>query len=296
MRPPPRPPQAFLRLPRAPSASHIGRDDAGTCDGGTRDVDWLSTLAGFFVGATVGLTGVGGGSLMSPVLILLFGVAPATAVGTDLWFAALTKLVGGAVHHRRDNADWTVVRRLCLGSLPAVAITLWWLWSHHERAESGGLIVRVLGATLVISALLTPFRAALARRFARREGARTEALLRYQPALTVAAGALLGTLITLTSVGAGALGATLLLLLYPFRLTAKKLVGTDIVHAVPVALLGGIGHALIGNIDLHLLAALLLGSIPGVILGAQLTDRLPERVVTPALALVLLIVGVRLLA
>jgi uncharacterized protein len=295
MRPAPRPAQAFLRLPAAPSASHSGCDDAGTCDKGTRDVDWLSTLAGFLVGAIVGLTGVGGGSLMSPVLILLFGVAPATAVGTDLWFAAITKLVGGTVHHRQNNADWAVVRRLCLGSLPAVAVTLWWLWSHHERAESGGLIVRVLGATLVISAVLTPFRAALARRFARRDGARTETMLRYQPALTVAAGALLGALITLTSVGAGALGATLLLLLYPFRLTAKRLVGTDILHAVPVALLGGIGHAVIGNIDLRLLGALLLGSVPGVILGARLTDRLPERIVTPALALVLLIVGARLL-
>lgn len=258
-------------------------------------MDALSTLAGFLVGALVGLTGVGGGSLMSPLLILLFGVAPATAVGTDLWFAAITKIVGGTVHHRQDNADWAIVRRLCWGSLPAVAITLWWLSGHEHRAESGGLIVRVLGVTLVLSALLTPFRAALARRFARAEGARTAALLRWQPLLTAAAGAVLGTLITLTSVGAGALGATLLLLLYPFRLDSKRLVGTDILHAVPVALIGGIGHAVIGNIDVRLLVSLLLGSVPGVILGAKLTHRLPERVVTPALALVLLIVGARLL-
>lgn len=258
-------------------------------------MELLSTLAGFLVGTIVGLTGVGGGSLMSPVLILLFGVAPATAVGTDLWFAALTKMVGGTMHHRRNNADWQIVRRLCWGSLPAVAITLWWLWSHGAKAESGGLIVRLLGVTLVASALLTPFRPAIARRFARAEGARTDALLRWQPLLTAAAGAVLGTLITLTSVGAGALGATMLLMLYPFRLTAKRLVGTDILHAVPVALIGGIGHAVIGNIDLWLLASLLLGSIPGVILGARLTDRLPERIVTPALAVVLLIVGVRLL-
>ncbi|KQN90911.1 hypothetical protein ASE95_11510 [Sphingomonas sp. Leaf231] len=258
-------------------------------------MDALSTLAGFLVGAIVGLTGVGGGSLMSPLLILMFGVAPATAVGTDLWFAAITKMVGGTMHHRQNNADWAIVRRLCWGSLPAVAITLWWLWDHDQKAESGGLIVRVLGATLVISALLTPFRTMLARRFARAEGPRATAFLRWQPALTVAAGALLGTLITLTSVGAGALGATLLLMLYPFRLNAKRLVGTDILHAVPVALIGGIGHAVIGNIDLPLLGSLLLGSVPGVIVGAKLTDRLPERVVKPALALVLLIVGIRLL-
>lgn len=258
-------------------------------------MDWLSTLAGFLVGAIVGLTGVGGGSLMSPLLILMFGVAPATAVGTDLWFAAITKVAGGAMHHRQDNTDWQIVKRLCWGSLPAVALTLWWLWDHGQRAESGGLIVRTLGIALVLSALATPFRRMLAARFARADGARTQAFLRWQPALTVAAGALLGTLITLTSVGAGALGATLLLLLYPIRLTAKRLVGTDIVHAVPVALIGGIGHAVIGNIDLRLLGALLLGSIPGVLLGARLTDRLPERYVTPALAVVLLIVGTRLL-
>jgi uncharacterized protein len=258
-------------------------------------VDWLSTLAGFLVGMIVGVTGVGGGSLMSPLLILLFGVAPATAVGTDLWFAAITKMAGGAVHHRQDNADWQIVKRLCWGSLPAVGLTLWWLWSHGQKAESSGLIVRTLGIALVLSAIATPFRGAIARRFARADGPLADTMLRWQPALTVAAGALLGTLITLTSVGAGALGATLLLMLYPFRLTARRLVGTDIVHAIPVALIGGIGHAVIGNINLPLLGSLLLGSIPGVVLGARLTGYLSERVVGPALAVVLLIVGVRLL-
>jgi hypothetical protein len=258
-------------------------------------VDWLSTLAGFLVGMIVGVTGVGGGSLMSPLLILLFGVAPATAVGTDLWFAAITKMAGGAVHHRQDNADWQIVKRLCWGSLPAVGLTLWWLWSHGQKAESSGLIVRTLGIALVLSAIATPFRGAIARRFARADGPLADTMLRWQPALTVAAGALLGTLITLTSVGAGALGATLLLMLYPFRLTARRLVGTDIVHAIPVALIGGIGHAVIGNINLPLLGSLLLGSIPGVVLGARLTRYLSERVVAPALALVLLIVGIRLL-
>jgi uncharacterized membrane protein YfcA len=258
-------------------------------------LDWLSTLAGFMVGTIVGLTGVGGGSLMSPILILLFGVAPATAVGTDLWFAAITKTVGGTVHHRQDNADWQIVRRLCMGSIPAVLLTLWWLSGKGHAAGGNGLIVKVLGGALVVSALLTPFRTALARRFATSDEERSRDFIRFQPALTVAAGALLGALITLTSVGAGALGATLLLLLYPLRLTARRLVGTDIVHAVPVALAGGIGHAVIGNINLPLLGALLLGSIPGVILGARLTGVLPERIVTPVLALVLLIVGTRLL-
>ncbi|NJR78157.1 sulfite exporter TauE/SafE family protein [Sphingomonas corticis] len=255
-------------------------------------MEWLSALAGLLVGLVVGVTGVGGGSLMSPILILLFGVAPATAVGTDLWFAAVTKTVGGAIHHRHDNADWQVARRLWLGSIPATLATLWWLWSHHRAAEKGGLIVTVLGAALVLSALFTPFRARLVARAARSDGG---GLRRWQPALTVAAGALLGALITLTSVGAGALGASLLLLLYPVRLTPKRLVGTDILHAVPVALIGGIGHAMIGNIDLALLGALLAGSVPGVAIGSTLAARVSDRVVTPALALVLLVVGVRLL-
>ncbi len=255
-------------------------------------MEWLSALAGLLVGLVVGVTGVGGGSLMSPILILLFGVAPATAVGTDLWFAAVTKTVGGAIHHRHDNADWQVARRLWLGSIPATLATLWWLWSHHRAAEKGGMIVTVLGVALVLSAAFTPFRARLVARAARSEGG---GLPRWQPALTVAAGALLGALITLTSVGAGALGASLLLLLYPVRLTPKRLVGTDILHAVPVALIGGIGHAMIGNIDLALLGALLAGSVPGVAIGSTLAARVSDRVVTPALALVLLVVGVRLL-
>lgn len=259
-------------------------------------MDWLSSLAGFFVGIVVGLTGVGGGSLMSPILILLFGVAPATAVGTDLFFAAITKAAGGAIHHRHDNADWGVARLLWMGSIPATVLTLWWLWAHHERAEKGGVIVTVLGVALILSALLTPFRGAIARKAASVEAERAAGYARIQPALTVASGALLGALITLTSVGAGALGASLLLLLYPFRLTPKRLVGTDILHAVPVALIGGIGHAMIGNIDVRLLGALLLGSIPGIVIGSTLAARVSNRVVAPALALVLLIVGIRMLA
>ncbi|KQT31407.1 hypothetical protein ASG29_15835 [Sphingomonas sp. Leaf412] len=258
-------------------------------------MDWLSTLAGFLVGAIVGVTGVGGGSLMSPILILLFGVAPATAVGTDLWFAAITKAVGGTIHHRHDNADWQVARRLWLGSIPATLLTLWWLWAHQQSAEKTGVIVTTLGIALVLSALLTPFRARLVAHAARVGGHRSAAFLRWQPVLTVASGALLGTLITLTSVGAGALGASLLLLLYPVRLTPRRLVGTDILHAVPVALVGGIGHAFIGNIHLSLLGWLLLGSIPGVALGSTFAARVSDKVVTPALAAVLLIVGVRLL-
>jgi uncharacterized protein len=257
-------------------------------------VDWLNALAGLCVGALVGLTGVGGGSLMSPVLILLFGVAPATAVGTDLWFAAITKTVGGAVHHRHDGADWPIVGRLAIGSLPAALATLGWLAMSGGHQAKSGLIVQALGGVLVLTAIVTPFRGVLVRRFVLSRIERAGEFVAYQPVLTVLAGAVLGVMVTLTSVGAGALGATMLLALYPVRLTARRLVGTDIIHAVPLTLVGGIGHLLIGNVDVRLLASLLVGSVPGIVIGSLLANRLSERVVRPALAMVLLVVGLKL--
>lgn len=256
---------------------------------------WLNALAGLLVGAIVGITGVGGGSLMSPLLILFFGVAPTTAVGTDLWFAAVTKTFGGVVHHRQDSADLNIVGLLCIGSIPAATLTIAWLAISGMPQVKGGFIVTLLGIVLVVSAVLTPFRMQLSRALVASDRTKVRRFARLQPAGTIVAGAILGFLVTLTSVGAGALGATLLLLLYPLRLSGRKLVGTDIVHAVPVALLGGIGHLLIGNVDLKLLGSLLIGSIPGIIFGAWLTKFIPDRVIQPALALVLLFAGIKLL-
>ena len=257
-------------------------------------MDWLSALAGLLVGTVVGMTGVGGGALMSPILILLFGVAPTTAVGTDLWFAAITKTFGGAVHHRQRTTDWGVVRRLCIGSIPAALLTLFWMSRSGAGPVHGGFIGHALGTVLIVSACLTPFRTRLATALAAVRLSDSSRISRYQAILTVVAGSLLGVLVTLTSVGAGAIGATLLLLLYPLRLTSKRLVGTDIVHAVPVALVGAIGHLLIGNVDGMLLLSLLVGSIPGIIIGSRLTAWLPDTVIQPALAIVLLVSGVKL--
>ena len=262
---------------------------------GSVRLDWLSTLAGLLVGTIVGITGVGGGSLMSPLLILFFGVAPVTAVGTDLWFAAITKPFGAVVHHRQKSADLGVVKWLCIGSIPAALLTLAWLATRDMHQLKGGTIVTALGVLLVLTALVTPFRGMLSRRLAASPAAQSGRYLRWQPPLTILAGAILGVLVTLTSVGAGALGATMLLLLYPVRLSSKRLVGTDIVHAIPVALVGAIGHLLIGNVNLPLLGALLLGSIPGIILGSWLTRFLSDKVVQPALAAVLLFAGIKLL-
>ena len=258
-------------------------------------MDWLNALAGLLVGVVVGLTGVGGGSLMSPILILLFGIAPATAIGTDLWFAAITKSVGGYVHHRHASVDMGVVRTLAIGSIPAALLTGLWLWHIGLDRLGPGPLSHALGGVLILTAFATLFRRQLANWSHGLDVRSKPGFAAFKFAGTVGAGAILGSLVTLTSVGAGALGATMLLVLYPHRLTLKKLVGTDITHAVPIALVGGIIHLLIGKVDFGLLAMLLLGSLPGIIIGAKLTAVVPERAIQPVLAIVLAFAGSRLL-
>lgn len=258
-------------------------------------MDFLHPLSGFLVGMMVGLTGVGGGSLMAPIMILLLGVAPTTAVGTDLWFAAITKFVGGAVHHSEGHADWQVVRRLCWGSLPAVLLTLWFLASTDMHQVKSGLIVQLLGGILVLTAFVTLGHRKIYAVARNMDGAHIAFFRRILPGLTIAAGAILGVVVTLTSVGAGALGATMLVMLYPLRMTPRKVVGTDIVHAVPLTLLAGFGHFWMGHVDFWLLGSLLLGSIPGIIIGARLTSRVNPVFLRGALSAMLLFSGVRLL-
>ncbi|MBS0445525.1 MAG: sulfite exporter TauE/SafE family protein [Proteobacteria bacterium] len=259
-------------------------------------MNWLNTAAGFGVGVMVGMTGVGGGALMTPILVLLFGIAPTSAVGTDLWFAALTKIVGGSVHQKRGGVDWSILRLLWLGSLPASIVTLLWLRYSGNGEIRHGFIVTALGAVLVLTALAMLFKKqmhALGQRL--RIGA-PDGFRHAQPPLTVAAGVILGVLVTLTSVGAGALGTVMLLYLYPLRLTPSKLVGTDIVHAIPLTIVAGIGHLLMGNVNPVLLGSLLLGSIPGVLLGAFFSARAPEKLLRSTIAVVLVMVGAKLLA
>ena len=259
-------------------------------------LDWLNTLAGFLVGMIVGITGVGGGSLMSPILILLFGVAPATAVGTDLWFAAITKMVGSAVHHRQDSADVGIVGWLCVGSIPAAILTLYFLFLSGGHQMKGGVIITALGAMLIVTSMATLFRRRLVHAMIDADDqVRAQRFVRWQPVLTIAAGALLGVMVTLTSVGAGALGATLLLMLYPLRLTARRLVGTDIMHAVPLTLVGGLGYLLVGSVDPKLLGMLLVGSVPGIVIGARMTRWLDESVVQKCLAVILFLAGTKML-
>jgi len=251
----------------------------------------LYPLAGLLVGILIGLTGVGGGSLMTPILILLFGIAPVSAVGTDLLQAAVTKTAGTAVLGMGRTIAWRIVGRLAAGSLPASALTLFFLAPRLHAPEATRIITVLLGAAVVLTAIALLFKKALLRVTG---GAAERLSRRRAAALTVAAGALLGVLVTLTSVGAGALGVVMLAFLYP-RLPTSHIVGADIAHAVPLTLLAGLGHWWLGDINWHLLGALLVGSIPGVVVGSLLVTRVPERVLRPVLAVVLLVAGGKLI-
>jgi uncharacterized membrane protein YfcA len=254
--------------------------------------DAMHAVAGVLVGVLVGLTGVGGGSLMTPLLVLLFGVNPKTAVGTDLLFAALTKTVGSTVHGWRDTVDWHIFRRLATGSLPAAilsVIALQWFGEIGNRAEH--VIILFLGCMLIITAFAAFFQPRLMA-FARRHEGPDD---RHALMPTIALGVFIGIAVSISSVGAGAIGVTALLMLYP-DLSVSRIVGTDIAHAVPLALVAGFGHWLYGDVDPVLLVSLLAGSIPGVIVGSLLSSRAPDSLLRPALAAVLLLVGVKMLA
>ena len=255
----------------------------------------ISILAGFGVGMLVGLTGVGGASLMTPILVLFFGVAPTSAVGSDLWFAAITKIVGGAVLQKKGSVDWEILRRLWLGSLPAAIVTL--LWMNHVGIGQikPRLILVTLGAVLLLTALAMAFKARTHAAAMILRSRNPQEFKRVQPGLTVLAGAILGVLVTLTSVGAGALGTAMLLYLYPLRMRPARLVGTDIVHAIPLTLVAGIGHLILGDVNFTLVGNLLLGSIPGVVLGSLFGGRIPERALQTAIAIVLSAVSVKLI-
>jgi uncharacterized membrane protein YfcA len=261
----------------------------------TFDFNPMLATAGAFTGVLVGLTGVGGGSLMTPVLLLFFGTTPMAAVGTDLWFAAFTKMAATKVHNGRGLIDWQVVQRLWLGSLPASALTMAWLAQTPMTAHSSGWLKGAIAVAILVTALAMLFQKqlhALGRKLRIGDAEHFKAM---QPAMTVFCGATLGFLVTLTSIGAGALGVVFLAYLYPLRLTPQRLIATDIVHAIPLAMFAGIGHLIAGNVDVNLLVNLLIGSLPGVLVGALLSARLPQLALRRSLSTILVIVGVKLL-
>ena len=257
-------------------------------------IDTAYALAGALTGFVVGLTGVGGGALMTPILLIFFGVSPTTAIATDLWFAAITKLVGARVHHTNGNVDWQVAKRLWLGSLPMALLIVVIVCLGAQVAKVDWL-TKAIGIVVLITAiglLVAPKLVTYAR--GRRIG-HPERFKAAQPALTVMSGGLLGLCVALTSVGAGALGSVMLLYLYPLRMTPHRLVATDIVHAIPLAVVAGLGYLFAGMVDWWMLASLLVGSIPTVLLGSLLAGKIPGRGIQIALALVLVAAGVKVL-
>ena len=288
--------------------------------------DLYFVLAGFFVGTVVGLTGVGGGSLMTPILIFFLGVKPHMAVGTDLLFAAITKSSGTFSLWRRRLVPWRVVITLCIGSIPASLVTLYLLnqWGADSK-EMQHLITQTLGVALLLTALSLLYKAlkspkktpiSIAAQAAvmgewrletpshttlaiSKEGPSDDLQWMRDPSdtkhplLTVAFGVLIGGLVTLTSVGAGAIGVTVLMILYP-RLPLPRIVAADIAYAVPLTLVAGLGHASIGSVDWLLLAKLTLGSVPGIWLGAHLVTKTPERVIRLLLSILLTWAGSKL--
>lgn len=257
-------------------------------------MDFAYTIAGFAVGAIVGLTGVGGGSLMTPLLVLMFGIHPSVAVGTDLLYAAITKAGGTLAHGLKGTVDWEITRRLASGSIPAAVITLVLVGRFAPGGIEGAasLIKVALGVALLLTAVALIFRRQIQAYALARFGGRPDPVRTAR--LTVLTGAVLGVLVSISSVGAGALGVTALFFLYP-AMPALRIVGSDIAHAVPLTAVAGAGHWMLGSVDWFLLASLIIGSLPGIWLGSHISTKVPDRVLRPMLAMMLVLVGAKLI-
>jgi uncharacterized membrane protein YfcA len=248
--------------------------------------------SGFAVGALVGLTGVGGGSLMTPLLALLFGINPTVAVGTDLAFASATKVAGVVAHRYHGNVHWDIVRRLCMGALPAAVIATLWLKQFGALDREIGQIIRYsIAGSVLLTVVAILFRSRMQGWLAKHPERHLHGAA--LTAATILCGAILGTLVTISSIGAGAIGATLLVLLYP-RLSPAEIAGTDIAYAVPLTAIAALGHWWLGSINWELLVMLLIGSVPGITLGSLAARAVPERILRGILALTLTAVAAKL--
>jgi len=250
-------------------------------------------VSGFAVGLLVGMTGVGGGSLMTPLLTLLFGVSPSVAVGTDLAFASITKSAGTLTHRLRGTVRWDIVKRLCIGALPAAVVATLALKSFGTLSPEIGQIIRY---SIAGSVLLTVVALIFKGRMLNWINAHPEKQLQGNKlaAATMISGAVLGVLVTVSSIGAGAIGATLLVMLYP-RMSSAEVAGTDIAYAVPLTAIAALGHWWLGSIHWELLISLLIGSLPGITLGSWVARSVPEKFLRVLLAMTLTTVAVKLI-
>lgn len=258
------------------------------------DIQLVFVLSGLAVGFIVGMTGVGGGSLMTPILIYL-GFPPSSAVGTDLLYAAVTKSGGIVVHQKKKNIEWRITGLLAMGSLPAAVITLVVMHQVGFDSKSTNAFIKIaLGVTIILTALAIIVKDKLLAFSHRNDWYFTRMTQPHREQATVVVGVLMGVLVTVTSIGAGVLGTVSLFLIYPM-LPVARLVGTEIAHAVPLTLIAGLGHAGAGNVNWDLLFNLLLGSLPGIYVGSHLPTAIPEKVLRPALAAVMILVGSKML-
>ncbi|ETO94530.1 sulfite exporter TauE/SafE family protein [Legionella oakridgensis] len=258
-------------------------------------MDLMYPVAGAFTGFIVGLTGVGGGALMTPILLLLFGVAPTAAVATDLWFATITKIAALLIHHREQQVDWQIVRKLWLGSLPAAFVVILALLTGLLTTIHSKFLTTLIGSVILLTAFGLLTKNWLKNHLTRFQSSRAQSFNRKQSLLTIISGIILGVLVSLTSIGAGALGSVALLYLYPARMTPNRLVGTDIAHAIPLALVAGLGYLIGGHVDGSLLFSLLLGSVPAAVLGSIAATRFKHSKLRLCIVAILSVSGLKLM-
>ncbi len=259
-------------------------------------MEFIHIIAGAVVGLIIGLTGVGGGSLMTPILVLGFGISPSIAVGTDLLYAAITKSSGVYFHQKHHSVDWTIVFLLASGSIPCSMATIILLeYIRDLGVNYDQLIMSILSGMLILTSIIVFSKNRLLAFIHNRhpENSVIQHLRRLRPCITFIAGCALGTLVTISSVGAGAIGAAILFLLYP-RKKSIAIVGTDLAHAVPLTTVAGFGHLHFGTIDFSLLAGLLVGGIPSIYIGSYIGKKLPDHILRPLIATLLLLMGIKL--
>ena len=260
-------------------------------------MELIHIAAGALVGLIIGLTGVGGGSLMTPILVLGFGISPTIAVGTDLLYAAITKCSGVFFHHKNGTVDWKVVFLLGSGSVPCSILTIFMLEQLRETGFNyDHLIISTLGVMLVLTAAIIIIKNRLLSFIhSKHDNSRLVNLIRSsRPKITILSGCMLGIVVTLSSVGAGAIGSAILFLLYPHK-RPIAIIGTDLAHAVPLTAIAGFGHLHFGSIDFSLLFGLLAGGLPAIYLGSLIGKKLPDRILRPLIAILLLLMGIKLL-
>lgn len=257
-------------------------------------VQWPHIVAGGLAGFIVGLTGVGGGALMTPILLVFFGIEPIAAVATDLWYAAITKISAVCVYNKYRQIDWSIIKKLWLGSIPAALLVIY-LISNGFIQKSGDSLTQFIGALILVTAIGLLFFNWLKSKEIKIQLSDIPFLKNARKPLTIGVGITLGFLVALTSVGAGALGTVMLIYLYPYRLTPYKLISTEVAHAIPLSIVAGMGYLWVGDVDLLLLGNLLAGSIPAAFLGGISAHKFKENWLRIAIAIVLAIAGFKLL-